>query len=394
MADRAHGYGAAVDLDAAAVTLAELRKRRSYKWRRFPDDVLPAFVAEMDLPLAEPVVQAINEAVAAGDCGYAWHDADLAEALAGFQRTRFDWNLDPSAVRLIPDVMAGVTELLRVAVTPGDGVVINTPVYPPFFSHIREAGCRVVEVPLTRTPTGYDLNLERLDEAFAAGARAYLLCNPHNPTGRVFSRSELEEVAALAERHGVLILADEIHAPLVLAGATHTPFLSVGGAATARGIALVSASKGWNIPGLKCAQAVTSSASMAALIARLSEDFVFRSGNLGIIASIAAYRDGGVWLDQVLALVDSNRRLLAEELAEHLPEVGYRQPEGGYLAWLDCSALGLDAEPAEVFLERGRVALAPGLDFGPPGRGHARITMATTAAILIEIVRRLSVARA
>lgn len=374
------------------VSLADLRRRRSYKWRAFPSDVLPAFVAEMDFRLAEPVTKAIVEAVADGDCGYAWPSEDLARALSNFVRARFGWDLDPSGVVLIPDVMVGVTELLRVAAKPGDRVVINTPVYPPFFTHIAEAGCQVVEAPLAHGSRGYELDLEALEGGFASGARVYLLCNPHNPTGRVFSRSELERVAELSERYDVLVLADEIHAPLVLAGASHTPFLSLGELATARGITLVSASKAWNIPGLKCAQAVVASDAMRELIGRISADLVFRVGNLGVTASIAAYREGIGWLDELLGVLDRNRKLMGQLLAERLPAVRYEQPQGGYLAWLDCRALGFDEEPVDRFLARGRVALGPGPKFGRQGVGHVRITMATPAEILGEIVERMRAA--
>src|ERR1041385_5423215 len=211
----------------ALPSLAELRRRRSQKWRAFPPDVLPAFVAEMDFGLPPPVVAAVAEAVEMGDCGYAWPSEELSEALAGFVGERFGWRVSPGDVAQVPDVMAGVVELLRSALRPGDGVVGDTPAYPPVFTHIAEAGCRVVEVPLARDASGRDeLDLDALEAAFAAGARAYLLCNPHNPSGRVLSRADLERVAALAERHGVLVLADEIHAPLALPGARHAPYLS------------------------------------------------------------------------------------------------------------------------------------------------------------------------
>lgn len=372
------------------MTLDELRSRHSYKWRAFPEDVLPAFVAEMDFRLAPPVAEAIAQAVARSDCGYAWPDADLTDALAGFFRARFGWTIDPADVALVPDVMTGVTELLRRSIEPGCGVVINTPVYPPFFRRIAEAGCRAVEAPLTRCPDRYELDLAAIEAAFAAGARAYLLCNPHNPTGRVFARSELERVVDLAERYDVLVLADEIHAPLVLPGTHHTPFLSLGEAAAARSISLVSASKGWNIPGLKNAQLVAASDPMRAIVDRLPHDTVFKSGNLGIIATAAAYRDGIDWLDTLLHVIDRNRRLLADLLAERLPAVRYVPPEGGYLAWLDCRELNLEEEPVDVFFDRGRVALGRGPDFGSGGNGHVRVTMGTSEPILRAIVERMA----
>jgi cysteine-S-conjugate beta-lyase len=374
------------------LSLSELRQRRSYKWQAFPPDVLPAFVAEMDFMLARPIESALAAAVTMGDTGYAWQIPELGEALSGFVRDRFAWEIDPADVALLPDVMSGVTEVLRVALKPGDGVVVNTPIYPPFFRHVLEAGCQVVEAPLEEGFGGYQLDLDAIERAFKSGARGYLLCNPHNPTGRVFARAELEVVAALAARYGVKVIADEIHAPLVLAGARHTSFLSLGDTAAEVGVVLISASKAWNIPGLKCAQLVVASDSMRSMVQRLPEGLASRAGNLGVIASIAAYRDSGPWLDELLEVLDRNRHLLRDLLAEHLPPVRMGPPQGGYLAWLDCRALRLGEEPVDFFLRRGRLALGPGPKFGASGVGHVRITMATTEAILREIVVRMRAA--
>jgi cystathionine beta-lyase len=371
--------------------LAELRRRRSYKWHAYPADVLPTFVAEMDVTLAAPVTRALQDAVAAGDTGYATPGPELGAALAGFQLRRFGWELDPAAVTLIPDVMTGITEVLRRALRPGSGVVVNTPVYPPFFDHVEDAGCRVVEAPLARSGDGWALDLDALEAAFAAGASAHLLCNPHNPTGLVLAAEELRRVVELAERFQVLLLADEIHAPLVLAGARHVPLLSLPEAG-ARGIALVSASKAWNLPGLKCAQLVTAAPPMREVVARLPAELSFGAGHLGVIASIAAYSDGAPWLDELLPMIDANRRLLAELLADRLPGVAYFPPQGTYLAWLDCTRLGLPQEPAKVFLQRGRVALRRGPDFGATGAGWARASIATHPDILTEIVDRMRAA--
>ena len=374
------------------LSLTELRRRRSYKWLAFPADVLPAFVAEMDFMLAPPVEAAVAEAIAIGDTGYACENSDLGQALSTFVRDRFAWDVDPSDVILMPDVMSGVTEALRVALKPGDGVVINTPVYPPFFRHITEAGGKVVEAPLAEGVGGYELDLDVVEQAFKSGARGYLLCNPHNPTGRVFSRAELEQVVALAARYGVLVFADEIHAPLVLPGARHTSFLSLGEPAAQLGAVFISASKAWNIPGLKCAQLVVAGEAMRSMAQSLPEGMASRAGNLGVIASISAYRDGGPWLDELIGVIDRNRRLLSDLLTELLPEVSYVPPQGGYLAWLDCRGLGLGDDPVDFFLERGRVALGPGRKFGAPGAGHVRITMATTDEILRSIVDRMRAA--
>lgn len=375
-----------VDWDAA--DLATLRRRRSYKWRTFGDAV-PAFIAEMDYPLAPPIVQALTAAVAASDTGYSQPARELAEAYAGFAADRHGWPVEPAAVRGVPDVMVGVIELLRRAVPPGAGVVITPPVYPPFFEAIAEAGCRVVEAPLERPPGGrYGLDLERLEAALAQ-ADALLLCNPHNPTGRVLSRAELLQVADLAERHDVVVVSDEIHAPLVLDGAVHTPFLALDHPIVDRSAVLTSASKGWNIPGLKCALVVTSPGPMRRIVEGLPREIPLRCGHLGVIATIAAYRDGGPWLDELLGVLDRNRRVVACRLAEQLPAAGHVPPEATFLAWIDLGAAGLGDEPAAVVLQHAGVAVGRGLDFGEPGRGFVRLTFATPLPILERLLAAL-----
>jgi cystathionine beta-lyase len=386
----------AADLDELlaafdAVPLELLRRRTSAKWTAYPPDVLPAWVAEMDVPLSAPIRRALHEAVELGDTGYAQPDG-LPAALAEFAGPRLGWTVDPTQVYLVPDVMVGVAEILRVGTPPGAGVVVNPPVYPPFFDTIAEVGRAVVEVPLARTPAGWELDLDGLAAAFRAGAQAYLLCSPHNPTGRVWSGADLAAVAELADRYGVLVLSDEIHAPLTLPGARHMPYLALGGSAAEHGIVLTSASKAWNVPGLKAAVVVTAAAGTRALISRLPKEIPERSGLLGVHASVAAFSDDGPWLDALQVHLDRNRRLLADLLARRLPEIRYVPPEAGYLAWLDCTDLGLGDEPAAVFLADGRVALARGLDFGRPGAGFARLNFGTSRTLLTEIVDRMATA--
>jgi len=371
-----------------------LRLRQSQMWATHPAHVLPAFVAEMDFPLAEPIARALARAIELGDCGYA-SGAGLADAFAGFAASRMGWTVPPDRVFLVGDVMAGVVETLSLVTRPGDGVVINTPVYPPFYSILAEVGRRVVTAPLRRLPDGWQLDLDAVEAALAGGARAYLLCSPHNPTGRVFARSELACVAELAGRYGVSVVSDEIHAPLTLPGGpVHTPYASLGESAAAGAVTVTSASKAWNIAGLKCAVVVAGAAAIRDRLATLSQDVRDRAGHLGVIASVAAFRDGGPWLDALLAHLARNRAYLAELIAARLPEVGYAPPEAGYLAWLDCSRLGLGDDPSEAFLDRGGVALASGLSFGPEGAGFARLSFGTSRAILAEAVERMAAAAA
>lgn len=374
---------AGLDPTFTELSLERLRRRRSVKWSRYPEDVLPAWVAEMDFPLAPPVKAALLEAVEVDDTGYP-DPEELGAAFAEFAAERHGWEIDPTAVSSSPDVVGALTAVLKEIAAPGERVVVNTPVYHPFFSVVEEAGCEPVEVPLA----GTELDVEGIDRAFASGARALILCSPHNPTGSVPSRSELESIAASAARHGAWVLADEIHASLTLPDAEHVPFLTVSAAARERGIAFWSASKAFNLAGLRCAEIVTASPEAAAVIAQLPVSAT-HCGHLGAIGSIAAFRAGGPWLDAVLAVLDHNRTLLARLLAERLPEVGYEPPRAGYLAWLDFRPLGLGPDPAEPILERGRLALSPGPQFGPQGAGFARLNLGTSPALVEAAVERL-----
>lgn len=374
----------------AAFSSDELRERISVKWRYFPPDVLPAFVAEMDTPLAPPVAEALIAAVRRGDTGYAT-PSGLPEAFAEFAARRYGWNPDTGRIRLMSDVMGGIVELLQVITEPGSSIVVNPPVYHPFFFWLDHIGRRVVQSPLRPTADGYRLDLDRLERDFAAGAAAYLLCNPHNPTGTVFTDAELRGVAELAERHQVRVVVDEIHAPLTYPGQRHVPFGSLPGDAVEHAVVAVSASKAWNFAGLKAALLVAGPKAWPDL-QRIPEMMSYQAGILGVIASEAAFRHGEPWLDDLIRDLDDNRSLLAELLAAELPEVGYHPPQATYLAWLDCRRLNLPGDPAEIFLEHGKVAVNSGPTFGAGGEGFVRLNLATAAPRLTEAVRRIGAA--
>jgi cysteine-S-conjugate beta-lyase len=376
-----------------AITAEALRSRRSEKWRAYPPDVVPVWVAEMDFPLAEPIARTLHEMISRDDTGYA-NPLTLPEAYAEFSSTRYGVRTDPGRTVLLPDVLQGIELGLELFAEPGGGVVVNTPVYPPFFSTIGWTGRRVVEAPLARDgATGrYELDLDALERAFRGGARTYLLCNPHNPTGRVFSGAELEAAAELADRHGVMVLADEVHGPLTYPPARHVPFASLDSPAAGRSLSFVSASKAWNLAGLKCALAVASSAPTWDRLEEAPREVSFGASILGVAANETAFREGGPWLQDTVAYLDGNRVLLDELLRTHLPGVRYAQPEGTFLAWLDCGALGLGPDPAEPFLERTRVAVVAGPTFGgggPTGDGFVRLNFATSRPILAEAVGRM-----
>jgi cystathionine beta-lyase len=353
-----------------------LLARGSEKWSKYPPDVLPAFVAEMDFALAEPIKTALHAAIERDDLGYIGRIDGLLESFCGFMERRLGWSVDPRQVTLITDVMVGVEELLLELTEPGDGVIVNPPVYPPYFVDIPHARRRVVSVPLLADGA---LDVEGIAAAFAGGARALLLCNPHNPTGRVPTRAELTAIAAAADEHGAWVISDEIHGPLVLPGVEFVPWLTV----SSRGGAVTSASKAFNLAGLKLAMIVTPSA-------RLPEGLRDKAGYLGTIAAEAAFREGDEWLDETIATIAANHALLPSLLPAGVSVAVPAQ--ASFLTWLDCRGAGLGDDPAAVFLEHGRVALETGLRFGTQGAGFARLNVGTTPDLVEEAVRRVAAA--
>lgn len=372
------------------IEIERLRRRTSQKWKRYGADVLPLFVAESDFPTPPNVAKSLREAVENGDLGYA-EPARIGEAFSAFSKQRYGYAPDPSDVIAVPEVMVGVAEIFRVITQPGDRIVINPPVYPPFFMTIDEVRREIVEVPLRKDGECYELDFDALESAFKNGARAYLFCNPHNPVGRVYLRNDVVRVATLAEKYGVAVISDEIHAPVSLAGAAHTPFESVVAQTGVRAITMTSASKGWNIAGLKCALAMTSSQWGHEVFKALPKELPERVGHLGVIATQAAFAHDVPFLDRVVAHLDVQRANLRSLLDTYgLSKVRYVPPQAGYLAWLDCTELETGDEPATIFFKRGKVALYPGRNFGAQGARHVRFNFATSSAIVEEAVKRMS----
>lgn len=378
---------------AAQEQIARLRtERTSAKWRLYPPDVLPAWVAEMDYPVAESIRATLRAAVDRSDLGYRW-PADVPPALVEFARDVWQWTINPEQVFVTPDVMHGVVTVLDACTRTDDTVVINPPVYPPFAQCVEKvAGRRLLNVPLCEQGDGsWALDFQELEKAFAfPDVTAYLLCNPHNPTGQIYAESDLRRIADLALRYRVLVIADEIHAPLIHPGKDFVPFLTVC-PPELTAASVLSASKGWNVPGVKCAQIVAhDDITKSCLQSSTALEVSFGVDHLGVLAAVAAYRESRPWLVETRARIASNAALLAELLTARLPQIGYRVPDASYLAWLDFRRCGLGDDPAALILERGKLALYSGPAFGAQGAGHARLNFATTPEILGDMVDRLA----
>ncbi len=373
----------------------ELRARGSLKWTKGGPGVIGAFVAEMDFGVAPPIEAALLDSVKRADFGYLTERAvaDMAGACAAWQRDRYGWDVDPDRVRPLPDVITGLAAAITVFSRPGSPVILPTPAYMPFLTIPGSLGREVIQVPMAVDGGRYVLDLDGIDAAFRRGGDLLILCNPSNPVGRVYGKAELTAVAEVVEANGGRVFADEIHAPLLYPGGTHVPYASLHAAAAAHTVTATAASKGWNLPGLKCAQLLLSNDRDAATWAERGTTFEHGASTPGVQATIAAYRDGGPWLADVVAYLDDSRTYLDGLLREHLPEIGYQPPEGTYLAWLDCRTLlpGV-ASPADFFLAAARVMLTDGAACGDVGQGHVRLNFATPRPVLAEIVRRMTVA--
>ena len=373
------------------VPIERLREIGGVKWSQHPD-AIGAFVAEMDFGTAAPVATAMHEAIDQGLLGYLpdrWASR-LSQAWCGWASERHGWEVPPGRVRPIADVITGLQVAIEHFSAPGAPVIVPTPAYMPFLFVPQALGREVFEVPMAEHDGRQVYDLDAVDAAYDAGADLLLLCNPHNPVGRVLERGEMEAVGALVERRGGRVFSDEIHAPLVYDGHRHLPYAAVSEVTAAHTVTAVSAAKAWNIPGAKCAQLVLTGDADEKVWAEVGRRYEHGASNLGVVASIAAYEEGGPWLDEVLAHLDGSRRLLGDLLAEWLPEVGYRQPEGTYVAWLDCRPLGLGDHPADFFLEHAGVAMTDGPACGEAGAGFARYNFATPRPLIEQAVRRMA----
>ncbi|TYP89144.1 MalY/PatB family protein [Blastococcus xanthinilyticus] len=383
------------DLSPVFDSLSEegLRAAGSLKWTRY-GGAIGAFVAEMDFGTAPAVTRALTAAVEDSRFGYLTPEAaaDMARACALWQADRYGWAVPPEWVTPLPDVLAGLQAAIEHFTPPGSPVVLPTPAYMPFLLVPGVLGREVIEVPMLRRGGQLGYDLDGIARALDAGGGLVVHCNPHNPTGRVFTAEEQLALAEVVDRAGARVFSDEIHAPLVLPGAVHRPYASLGPVPAGHAVTATSASKAWNLPGLKTAQLVLSREEDAEHWARVGFLAGHGASTPGVLAATAAYTEGGPWLDAVLRYLDGNRQLLAELLAARLPGVGFDPPAGTYLAWLDCRQLDLPGPAGGFFLEQAGVALVDGAECGRAGEGHVRLNFATPRPVLATMVDRMAAA--
>ncbi len=376
-------------------SLSELATHHSEKWRAFPPDVIPLPVAEMDFPVATPIKELLHSLVDNSDMGYLGAIPELGQAFSSFAQKRWDWVVDPSMVRAATDVGVGVVEILRVFTVPGDGVLISSPVYQNFYTWMNETRVNCIDVPFihrtsTDISTQWEIDWQGIEEAYKSGIKIHLLCSPHNPIGRVYSKSELEKFVALAVKYNVIIISDEIHSPLEYKDHPFTPILTLGDEAKAVSVVVTAASKGWNIAGLKCAIIVSGSQEMHDKLNALPYSLHFRASLFGAFATATAFDQGVNWLDAVIAQLEQNRHLISDLLAEHLPEVSYNPPQHSYLAWINLKELSLGENPSEKILEKSKVALNPGHIYGAQWGNFARLNFATSPEIISQAITQMA----
>ena len=377
------------------LSLETLRSRRGNKWNKYPQDVLPAWVADMDFRIAEPVQRAIEKLIVAeGDYGYGYRFGEngLPAAFVHRMKERHGWETDPELVMNVTGTVQGLFVAVMGLSQPGDGVIIQTPIYPPFLATVEKTGRRLIENPLIDNGERFVIDIAGMRKAADEGAKIILFCNPHNPTGRVFTREELQAVGDLAVERDLTIISDEVHADLIYSGHKHIPIAILSPEVAARTVTLTAASKGFNLAALRCSIVYFGSEELRErLRSVLPDNLIGSTSVVGIDATVAAWYHGQPWLDEVLKTLEGNRDYVADFVKQQMPGVYYRPSEGTYLAWLNCSELGLqDQSPYDFFLNEAKVGLNSGGDFGPLGAQCVRLNFATSREVLEQVLGRMA----
>lgn len=368
----------------------ERRNSDSIKWGLYNEDVLPLWVADMDFTSPPSVIEALQQRAAHGVFGYARESTELKELIAARMENLYGWKIKLEDILLLPGVVAAFNLVCQAVAQPGESILIQPPVYPPFFSAPGYAGARALFNNINLNTAGeYAIDLEDFEAAIEKDTRAFLLCNPHNPLGRVFTKTELIGMAQICLKHGLVICSDEIHSDLVFEGYQHIPIASLDKEVEARTVTLLAPSKTYNIAGLECSALICTNPDLRVRIQKARRGLLGWVNLMGMTAGLAAYKHGDEWLKQVLYLLQGNRDYLIQYLAEKIPGIHMIRPEATYLAWLDCRELNLPQSPAQFLLEKARVALNNGEDFGEPGKGYVRLNFGCSRETLTEALDRI-----
>ena len=372
------------------------RGTESAKWRAYPDDVLPLWLADMDFMSPEPVRRALREAVDHGVFGYprglhgdATDLPEYAQTIVEWLRDRYGWRVELQDVIFVPGVVVGLNVMCNMFRAQGGSIAVQPPVYTPILDAPQTAGLTRHEALLARQPDGtYAVDWDQLEAALQAGRRAFILCNPHNPVGRVFRRDELERMAELCLARNVLICSDEIHGDLIYRGQQHHPLASLDREIAQRAITFFAPSKTFNLPGLQASAVIIQNAELRKRFQTARQGLVPWVNVMALTAMQAAYREGQEWLDQMLAYLEANRDFVYDLVQTELPGLSMARPEGTYLAWIDCRGANLE-NPYEFFLDRARVALSSGISYGTGGQGFVRLNFGCPRSMLEEALLRM-----
>jgi cystathionine beta-lyase len=366
------------------------RSSESLKWNRYGEDVLPLWVADMDFRSPEPVIRALHARVEHGVFGYAGDPPELREVIVDRLQRLYDWQVSPEELLFFPGVVTAFNLVCHAFGAPGDGVLLHTPVYYPMLYAPADAGLRNEEMELTRCADGrYEIDFDLFERTIGDRTRIFIMCNPHNPVGRVFRRAELEHVAETCLRHNILICSDEIHCDLVFEGNHHLPMATLSPEVADRTITLMAPSKTFNVPGLKFSVAVVQNAELRNRLKETHTGLVHGMNVMGYTAALAAYRDGQPWLEELLSYLEGNLDLLVEYVGRHLPGISMSRPEATYLAWLSCHKTGIVGSPYEFFLNQAKVALNDGSVYGGGGEGFVRLNFGCPRWRLVEALDRM-----
>lgn len=370
--------------------MPERRNTDSVKWGLYEEDALPLWVADMDFTSPPAVIEALQRRVAHGVFGYALESKELKELVVERMDTLYDWRITPGDIVLVPGVVAGFNLVCQAVTRPGDSILLQPPVYPPFFEAPIKARARAVfNDILPGTDGQYRVDVDRFDSSIENDTKAFLLCNPHNPLGRVFTREELTGMAEICLRRGMVIISDEIHSDLVYSGYHHIPIASLDDEVAANTVTLIAPSKTFNIAGLDCSVLICTNQELQKRIKNARRGLMGGVNLLGMTAAVAAYREGAAWLAEVMRYLEGNRDHLIAYLKTKMPRIHMAKPEATYLAWLDCRELGLDVRPSEHFHAKARVVLNNGEDFGKPGKGFVRLNFGCSRETLDEALERM-----